>query len=252
MQIENEFEVAAPPERVYAFLLDVNRIVNCMPGAELSEVVDPDTFNGKVKIKVGPITVSYKGTARISERDEAAHRATLQAEGRETTGPGSARATAVMTVEPAESGSRVRLATDFNVAGRVANFGRGVMEDVSRRLVSQMAACIKSNLEAAEAQQPAAEPAPAPAPAPAGGYEPPRGGFQPPAAVTSAQPDPPPTTAAEAEPRSAAPPAPPPAPAPGPRPAPAASAPAPAKPVNALSLFFAILWDRIKRLFGRG
>jgi carbon monoxide dehydrogenase subunit G len=248
MQIQNEFEVAAPPDRVYAFLLDVNRIVNCMPGAELSEVVDPDTFNGKVKIKVGPITVSYKGTARIAERDEAAHSATLQAEGRETTGPGSARAKAVMTVEPAESGSRVRLATDFNVAGRVANFGRGVMEDVSRRLVSQMAACIKSNLEAAEAQQPAAEPAPAPP----GGYEPPQGGFQPPAAATSAQPAPAPTPAAEAEPRNEAPPAPPPAPAPNPRPAPAASTPAPAKPVNALSLFFAILWDRIKRLFGRG
>jgi carbon monoxide dehydrogenase subunit G len=252
MQIENEFEVAAPPERVYAFLLDVNRIVNCMPGAELSEVVDPDTFNGKVKIKVGPITVSYKGTARIAERDEAAHSATLQAEGRETTGPGSARATAVMTVEPAESGSRVRLATDFNVAGRVANFGRGVMEDVSRRLVSQMAACIKSNLEAAEAQEPAAEAAPAPT----GVQEPSQGGFQPPAAAPSASTPP----AADAGLQSAAAPAESPASAPraaapgaGPAPRPAAaSAPPAAKPVNALSLFFAIVWDRIKRLFGRG
>ena len=256
MQIENEFEVAAPPERVYAFLLDVNRIVNCMPGAELSEVVDPNTFNGKVKIKVGPITVSYKGTARISERDEAAHRATLQAEGRETTGPGSARATAVMTVEPADSGSRVRLATDFNVAGRVANFGRGVMEDVSKRLVNQMAACIKSNLEAAEAEEGAAEPAPAPA----ASDQSPQGGFHPPAAATTAQPAP----AAEAGPGSAAEPAqspastppaaaavPPPAPAPAPRPTASATAPVQAKPVNALSLFFAILWDRIKRLFGR-
>ncbi|MDQ6921625.1 MAG: SRPBCC family protein [Candidatus Dormibacteraeota bacterium] len=256
MQIQNEFEVAAPPERVYAFLLDVNRIVNCMPGAELSEVVDPNTFNGKVKIKVGPITVSYKGTARISERDEAAHRATLQAEGRETTGPGSARATAVMTVEPADSGSRVRLATDFNVAGRVANFGRGVMEDVSRRLVNQMAACIKSNLEAAEAQ----EETTAAAPAAAGSNEPPQGGFQPPAAPARTEPAPaepagPRSEAAPAESAAPAPApaaAPAPAPTPVPRPAPSATVPAAAKPVNALSLFFAILWDRIKRLFGRG
>ena len=90
MQIENEFEVAAPPDRVFSFLLDVNRVVGCMPGAELSEVVDPDNFKGRVKIKVGPITVAYNGTARIAERDETARRAVLQADGRETTGPGSA------------------------------------------------------------------------------------------------------------------------------------------------------------------
>jgi carbon monoxide dehydrogenase subunit G len=241
MQIENEFEVAAPPERVYAFLLDVNRIVNCMPGAELSEVVDPETFKGKVKIKVGPITVSYNGTARIAEREEATHRAVLHAEGRETTGPGSARATAVMTVEPAEAGSKVRLATDFNVAGRVANFGRGVMEDVSRRLVNQMAACIKSNLESAEAESAeAAEPPEAsPAAAPAGDpaeTQPPE-----PAAAPAAP-------AAQSAPAAGTRPA---APTPSPTRKPAAAAPAPARPVNALSLFFAVIWDRIKRLFGR-
>src|SRR5260221_5958768 len=99
MQLENSFDITAPPEEVYAYLLDVNRVAGCVPGAELSEVVDPTTFKGKVKIKVGPITVAYNGTARISERDEAARSATLQAEGRETTGPGSARATAQMFVE---------------------------------------------------------------------------------------------------------------------------------------------------------
>jgi carbon monoxide dehydrogenase subunit G len=265
MQIENEFEVAAPPERVYAFLLDVNRVVTCMPGAELSEVVDPDTFKGKVKIKVGPITVSYNGTARIAERDEASRKATLQAEGRETTGPGSARASAVMTVEPAPSGSTVRLVTDFNVAGRVANFGRGVMEDVSRRLVTQMAACIKSNLEAAEepAPEPAATAEPA-APEPAAGAQPapatpsaPAG----PTPVASGPAEAPPATPAGTEPPAAAPASttagPPAGPAQPARPAatpaaPRSPAPAAAKPVNALSLFFAIIWDRIKRLFRRG
>jgi len=211
MQIENQFEVAAPPDRVFAFLLDVNQVVHCMPGAELGEVMDPETFKGRVKIKVGPITVAYNGTARISEKDETARRAVLSAEGRETTGPGSARATATMSVAESDGGSTVTLLTDYTVAGRVANFGRGVMEDVSRRLVSQMADCIKAHLEAPEAEasetaHPGAELAPE-----AGG-----GG-------------------AEAA-----------------RPAPAVAPPQAAKPVNALSLFFSVLWDRIKRLFGGG
>ena len=193
MRIDNQFDVSAPPDKVYAFLLDVNRVVTCMPGAELAEVVDPTTFKGKVKIKVGPITVAYNGTARIAERDEATRVATLEAEGRETTGPGSARATARMSVaevsDAAGATSRVLLEADLVVAGRIANFGRGVMEDVSKRLVSQMAECIKANLESAAPE--------------AGGAE------------------------APAQPM------------------------APAKPVNALSLFFAVLWDRIKRLFRR-
>jgi carbon monoxide dehydrogenase subunit G len=211
MQIENEFAVAAAPEKVFAFLLDVNRVVKCMPGAELSEVVDPDTFKGKVKIKVGPITVAYNGTARIAERDAAARTATLEADGRETTGPGSARAKALMSVLEADSGSTVRIATDFTVAGRVANFGRGVMEDVSKRLVGQMADCIKATLE---------EPDVAPAEAEL--------------AEAGARP----AEAAEV----------------GGAPMAAAATPVrevpQAKPVNALSLFFSILWDRIRRLFG--
>jgi carbon monoxide dehydrogenase subunit G len=210
VEIENQFEVAASPDRVYSFLLDVNRVVTCMPGAELSEVVDPNTFKGKVRIKVGPITVSYNGTARISERDDAARAATLQAEGRETTGPGSARATAHMSVTEAGDGaSTVKLVTDFTVAGRIANFGRGVMEDVSKRLVSQMADCIKTSLET--------EAAPAPEPVPAS-----RG------ATEASTPSVPAATGAS----------------------PAVARPTTTAPVNALSLFFSVLWGRIRRLFG--
>jgi carbon monoxide dehydrogenase subunit G len=213
MQIQNSFEVGAPPDRVFSFLLDVNRVIACVPGAELSEVVDPDTFKGRVKIKVGPITVAYNGTARIASRDEATHSATLQAEGRETTGPGSARATATMVVSPSGAASTVTLTTDFTVAGRVAQFGRGVMEDVSRRLIGQMAACIKSELEGAEPA--AASPVPASESSPGQWTAPGQGA--------------PPSSA------------------------PVQSAPAPstAKPVNAFSLLLAVAWGRIMRLFRR-
>ncbi len=148
MQIENSFAVKAAPDRVYEFLLDVNNVVSCVPGAELSEVVDTNTFKGKVKIKVGPVTVNYNGTARITSRDSATRTATLEAEGRETTGSGTAQATTIMAVAADGESSKVTLTTDFTVVGRVAQFGRGIMEDVSRHLVGQAAECIQSKLEA--------------------------------------------------------------------------------------------------------
>lgn len=148
MQIENSFAVKAEPDRVYEFLLDVNNVVGCVPGAELSEVVDPNTFKGKVRIKVGPVTVSYNGTARITLRDAVTRTATLEAEGRETTGSGSAQASTQMAVAADGESSKVTLTTDFTVVGRVAQFGRGIMEDVSRHLVGQAAECIQAKLEA--------------------------------------------------------------------------------------------------------
>lgn len=151
MEIENSFTVAAPADRVYGHLLDVNNVVRCVPGAELSEMVDANTFKGKVKIKVGPVTVSYNGTARITERDAANRTATLRAEGRETTGSGSANATTKMSVAEDGASSVVTLATDFTVVGRIAQFGRGIMEDVSKHLVGQMADCIRATLEAGDA-----------------------------------------------------------------------------------------------------
>jgi carbon monoxide dehydrogenase subunit G len=177
MQIENSFAVKAEPDRVYEFLLDVNNVVSCVPGAELSEVVDPNTFKGKVRIKVGPVTVNYNGTARITSRDADTRTATLEAEGRETTGSGTAQATTIMAVAADGETSKVTLTTDFTVVGRIAQFGRGIMEDVSRHLVGQAAECIQSKLEgpppsaapAAEASSTgsnSSSSAPAPAPAP--------------------------------------------------------------------------------------
>jgi carbon monoxide dehydrogenase subunit G len=205
MQLENSFSVGAPPDRVFAYLLDVNKVVGCVPGAELSEVVDPTTFKGKVKIKVGPITVAYSGTARIADRDDVQRSATLEAEGRETTGPGSARAKALMSVQAEGAGSLVKIVTEYSIAGRVAQFGRGVMEDVSRRIVNDMAACIKANVEA---QEPGSS-----TPA-AGGTTQATGG----------------TTQASA--------------------GSAPIAPVTAKPINAVSLFFQVLWTGVRRVFG--
>jgi len=153
VQIDTDFTVNAPAQRVYEFLLDVNSVVACVPGAELSEVVDPDTFRGKVRIKVGPISVAYNGTAHITARDSQQRSVTLAAEGRETAGSGSAKATTIMTVsEVTDEATMVRLSTDLAVVGRVAQFGQGVIQDVARKLVGQAADCIRVRLETAPVQ----------------------------------------------------------------------------------------------------
>ena len=176
MQLENSFVIQAPPDRVFAYLLDPHNVVGCVPGAELTEEVDAVTFKGKVKIKVGPITVAYSGTGRLVDRNDAQRTATLEGEGRETTGPGSGRGKATMSVLPEGDGSRVAVVTEFTLTGRVAQFGRGVIEDVSKRMVRTVADCIQANLQAVEPTTPevptepateadAAAGAPAPPPA---------------------------------------------------------------------------------------
>src|SRR5258708_37175301 len=109
MQLENAFVIKAPPDRVFAYLLDPRNVVGCVPGAELTEEVDPVTFKGKIKIKVGPITVAYSGIARLLDRNDAQRTAVLEGEGRETTGPGSGRGRATMSVETDADGSLVKV-----------------------------------------------------------------------------------------------------------------------------------------------
>jgi carbon monoxide dehydrogenase subunit G len=150
MQLENSFVIEAPPDRVFAYLLEPRNVVGCVPGAELTEEVDAVTFKGKVKIKVGPITVAYSGTGRLVDRNDAARTAVLEGEGRETTGPGSGRGKATMSVLPEGNGSRVTVLTEFTLTGRVAQFGRGVIEDVSKRMVRTVADCLQANLQSAE------------------------------------------------------------------------------------------------------
>jgi carbon monoxide dehydrogenase subunit G len=154
MRIESSFSVAAPPDRVFAYLLEVNEVVGCLPGAELSEMVDSQTFKGKLKIKVGAVQVTYQGTARIVDmvEDDTQATVTIEGDGREIGGQGSVRAKLLLTVAATDDGgSTVGLDTDLTVTGRVAQFGRGVIEDVSRRLVGQMGECIGARLQAAPA-----------------------------------------------------------------------------------------------------
>lgn len=154
MKIESSFTVAAPPDQVFAYLLDVNQVVGCLPGAELSEVVDSQTFRGRLKIKVGAVQVAYRGTAHIDEmvEEDTSATVTIRGDGREIGGQGSVRATLLLSVAAtAEGGSTVSLSADMTVTGRVAQFGRGVIEDVSRRLMAQMGECIGTRLQAAPA-----------------------------------------------------------------------------------------------------
>jgi carbon monoxide dehydrogenase subunit G len=138
VELNNDFEVSAPVDLVWSVLTDVERIAPCLPGAQLLEI-EGDEFRGVVKIKVGPITAQYKGAASFVERDDAGYRAVLRAEGRDTRGAGNAAADITAELEATEVGTKVTVTTDLTVTGKVAQFGRGVMADVSKKLMGQFA-----------------------------------------------------------------------------------------------------------------
>ena len=147
MQLEHTFAVRADPDATYAFLIDVNRVATCIPGITSVEEQSPDTFLGVLRVKVGPVGITYRGTATITARDPARRMATVEAEGNEGVGAGRVRATAVMTVDATDEGSSVRISTDLAIAGKLAGFGRGIIEGVAKRIVGEMADCIRAELE---------------------------------------------------------------------------------------------------------
>jgi uncharacterized protein len=151
MKLENEFRVGVPVEDAWRVLLDVERIAPCMPGAQLQEV-EGDQYRGIVKIKVGPITAQYKGAARITEVDDANHRAVLRAEGRDTRGQGNASATVTTTLQPDGDGTRVSIDSDVTITGKVSQFGRGVIVDVSRKLLDQFVGCLERDILSTSAE----------------------------------------------------------------------------------------------------
>jgi carbon monoxide dehydrogenase subunit G len=145
MKIEDRFHVDVSLEEAWRVLLDIERIAPCMPGAELQEV-EGDEYRGVVKVKVGPITAQYKGTARLVEADADAHRAVIEAQGRDTRGQGNASATVTMSLAAEGTGTEVSIDNDVTVTGKVAQFGRGVMADVSSKLLTQFVACLEANV----------------------------------------------------------------------------------------------------------
>ncbi len=136
MELNHDFQVSVPIEHAWAVLTDLERIAPCMPGAQLLEV-EGEEYRGVVKVKVGPITAQYKGAAKIVELDEEGHRAVLRAEGRDTKGQGAASATVTATLVQDAAGTQVRIATDLEISGKVAQFGRGAMAEVSAKILDQ-------------------------------------------------------------------------------------------------------------------
>ena len=138
MELNNDFEVSAPIEKVWEVINDVELIAPCLPGAQLEEV-ENDEYRGFVKIKVGPITAQYKGVAKFVEKDDSKHRVVIRGEGRDTRGAGNAAADITASLEPTEEGTLVTVVTDLKITGKVAQFGRGVMADISKKLMGQFA-----------------------------------------------------------------------------------------------------------------
>jgi uncharacterized protein len=232
VKLEHSFQVAAPLDRVWEALIDVERVAPCLPGAEITEAGEDGTYRGTFSVRLGPTTAAYRGELSMEEVDADAHRAVMRASGQDKRGQGSAKATIVSRMRAEGEGTTVDVETDFTITGRLARFGRGGMiEDVSNRLLRDFSDCLQKTIEAsgatpeAAASEPGATPASA-ASEPGGGeglpgQEPPETGTPVAASPTAAGPSP------------AAPPAP------------------RAKPVGGFSLLFRALLDRIRRAFRR-
>ncbi|MFE6487946.1 SRPBCC family protein, partial [Streptomyces sp. NPDC057757] len=152
MDFTNEFRVNLPVERAWALLTDVERIAPCMPGAQLTGV-DGETYNGVVKIKVGPVTVQYRGTVSFEEKDSAARTAVLHARGRDTRGQGNADARVTARLVPDGDGTRVTVATRLTITGKIAQFGKGMIEEVSAKLLTQFVANLEAQLATEKRQE---------------------------------------------------------------------------------------------------
>jgi uncharacterized protein len=167
VKLEHSFRVAAPLERVWEALIDVERVAPCLPGAEITEAGDDGTYRGTFSVRLGPTTAAYRGELSMEEVDEQAHRAVMRASGQDKRGQGSAKATIVSSMRAEGDGTTVDVETDFTITGRLARFGRGGMiQDVSNRLLRDFSECLQKTIEGAGATpEPAAsEPAAPPAP----------------------------------------------------------------------------------------
>lgn len=147
MELTNSFTVPRSVAEAWDILLDIERVAQCVPGAAI-DTVDGDTFTGRVRVKLGPVQLTYRGTAQFVERDDTAHRAVVKATGKETKGSGTASATITTSLKREGDQTRVNVLTALTVTGKPAQFGRGVMQDVSNQLLTQFADCLAHQLSA--------------------------------------------------------------------------------------------------------
>jgi carbon monoxide dehydrogenase subunit G len=168
MRFENHFDVGAPIGEVWDAVLDVERVAPTVPGAQVLDRVSDDAYQVAIKVKVGPMSMTYRGEVEITERDELAHRAVMKARAKESRGQGTADADVTMSLESRNGGTSATVTTDVQLSGKVATMGQGVLQDVSRRLVETFAANLATMLERGEQveaevpAQPTIEPGPAP------------------------------------------------------------------------------------------
>ena len=219
MEFDNSFDVPLSPAQAWSVLMDIPRIAPCMPGAELTEVVDAQNFGGKISVRLGPVALAFAGRVQIDSIDEINHSARVKAQGNDAKGRGAANAAATFRIEPSGTGSKVLIHTDLMLSGAVAQYGRGVgmIQATAAQIINQFA----GNLRAQLAQH-------SPSPAPVAG----RSAPEPAAAGARTEPAP----AAQAPSRAQLPPA-------QPAPAPAA------KPISGFSLLARVLWQQIVSLF---
>ena len=147
MELTHSFTVPADPDRTWALLTDLEQVGGCFPGATVTSA-DEEAFEGEVKVKLGPIAVTYQGKGRFLERDDDAHHAKIEGVGRGMRGLGNATAVATVDLAPDGAGSRVDVVTDLSITGKPAQFGRGVMQTVSDKLLGQFVQCLEAKLAA--------------------------------------------------------------------------------------------------------
>jgi uncharacterized protein len=224
MEFDNSFDVPLSPEQSWSVLMDIPRIAPCMPGAELTEIVDPQHFKGKISVRLGPVALAFAGRVEIDSIDELGHSARVKAQGSDAKGRGAANATATFHIEPSAEGSRVMIHTDLMLSGAVAQYGRGVgmIQATAAQIIGQFAGNLRKQL----AQQP-------PAPKPSAPAAP---------SAEAAAPQPAASQPAASQPAAAQP-----APA---VPAQAAPPPPAAKPISGFSLMARVIWQQILSLFG--
>jgi uncharacterized protein len=221
MEFDNSFDVPLSPAQAWAVLMDIRRIAPCMPGAALTEIVDPQNFRGKIAVRLGPVALAFAGRVQFEDVDDINHSARVKAQGADDKGRGSANATATFRIEPADIGSRVFIHTDLMLSGAVAQYGRGVgmIQATAAQIIGQFAANLRAQLERQPATPPAAPTPEVPSPpiVPERTPAPPRGTPRP----ASVRPSPPPEM--------------PPPPA--------------AKPISGLTLLARVIWQQVRALF---